>query len=435
MGKLGATLLHAWNIFSNQGTEGSYSRYSSGVASSHRQDRQSMRPGNERILVAAIYTRIAIDVASVDLRHVRLDEDERYLETIKSGLHECLNVEANIDQSGRAMLQDAVYTMLDHGDVALVPIKTDLNPNVTGGYDIRDMRVGRISDYLPEHVRVEVYNDRVGSRQQVVVPKRSVGIVENPLYAVMNEPNSNLQRIQRKLAEIDAVESQVASGKMDIIIQVPYSTRTDDQRIRAEQRRKDIEFQLKDSQYGIAYADSMEKIIQLNRPVENNLLKTFEYLMNMLYGQLGITASVMDGTADEATMLNYYNRTIEPILGAFAGEIKRKFLTKTARTQGQSIEYYRDAFKLVTMKDLAEIADKFIRNEVASGNDMRQAVGWRPRSDPKANELRNPNMPDPNPGLVPEEAVEDVDVEGGTDPLDDIDTTIAEMEKLLEGVG
>lgn len=393
MGRLGSTLVHAWNVFRDRSDQDGLSKYSQGVSSSHRQDRVNYRPGNERIIIASIYNRIAVDCSMVDLRHVRLDDDERYLETIYSGLQYCLSTSANIDQDGRALIQDAVYTMCEHGDMTFVPIETDLNPNVTGGYDIRDLRVGRVADYLPRDVRVEVYNDRIGTRQQVVLPKETVAIVENPFYSVMNEPNSILQRLLRKLAELDEIETQAAAGKMDIIIQFPHTVRSDQKRDAAEQRRKDIEFQLSGSKYGVAWADATEKITQLNRPVENNMMKTIEHLWGVLYAQMGITREIMDGTADEATMLNYYNRTIAPILRAMANELKRKFLTKTAITQKQSIEFYRDPFMFVTMKDLAEIGDKFTRNEIASANDIRQVVGWKPSKDPKANELRNSNMP------------------------------------------
>lgn len=427
MGRFGTTLAHAWNLFRSQDQDLGFSKSSGGVASSHRQDRAMYRPGNERVIIASIYTRIAVDCAAIDLRHVRLDEDERYVETIYSGLQECLSTEANLDQTGRSMIQDAVYSMCDIGDIAIVPVETDLSPNKTGGFDIRNLRVGRVVGWDASHVRIDLYNEWTGQHQQITMDKRQVALVENPLGTVMNEPNSILQRILRKLAELDAVETQAASGKMDLIIQFPYTVMSDKKRETASQRVKDIEFQLSGSKYGVAWADANEKITQLNRPVENNMLKTIEYLMNMLYGQLGITAAVMDGTADELTMLNYYNRTIEPILGALAGEMKRKFLTKTARTQRQSIEYYRDPFKLVTMKDLAEIGDKFTRNEIASSNDMRQAIGWKPSKDPKANELRNSNMPDPN--VVPGEVVSVEDEDDGL--LSSLEQTMTELESIV----
>jgi hypothetical protein len=352
---------------------------------------------NERSIISSIYTRLSIDVAAVDIRHVRLDENDRYVEDIDSGLNNCLKVEANLDQAARAFRQDIAMTLFDKGVAALVPVDTTLNPNLTGGYDILTMRVGEIVAWMPSKVRVSVYNEATGRREEINLDKKMVAIVENPLYSVMNEPNSTLQRLIRKLNLLDAVDEQSSSGKLDMIIQLPYVIKSEARRQQAEQRRADIEFQLKSSKYGIAYTDGTEKITQLNRPVENNLLKQVEYLMAMLYGQLGLTEEVMNGTANEAAMLNYINRTIEPVLGAISEAMKRSFLTKTARSQKQSIEYFRDPFKLVPMSDLAEMADKFTRNEIVTSNEFRGFIGMKPSADPKADQLVNSNMPQPAP--------------------------------------
>lgn len=361
-----------------------------------RPDRQLLRIHHDKSIVTSIYNRLSIDAASVAIRHVRLDENNRYQEDISSGLNNCLTLESNVDQAARQFRQELVMTMLDEGVVAVVPVDTTLNPNSTGAFDILTMRVGTITEWYPYHVKVSVYNERASRREEVTLPKSSVAIVENPLYHVMNAPNSTLQRLIRRLNLLDTVDEQNASGKLDMIIQLPYVIKTQSRREQAEARRKDIEFQLKSSKYGIAYTDGTEKITQLNRPVENNLLKTVDYLANMLYGQLGITAEVMNGTADEKTMLNYNNRTIEPILTSIAESMRRTFLTKTARSQGQSIEYFRDPFKLVPLESIAEIADKFTRNEILSSNEIRSIVGIKPSTDPKADELRNSNMPQPD---------------------------------------
>ena len=365
----------------------------SGAAYSFRPDRPRFRAFNRKTIVEAIYTRIAVDVAAVPIRHVRLDKNGMFKEPMDSALNDCLTVEANIDQSGRQFVQDAVQTLFDEGVIAILPVDTTLNPLTTGGYDVNSMRVGKIVQWMPRHVRIRAYNDNTGMHQEVTVPKSMVAIVENPLYSVMNEQSSTLQRLLRKLSLLDAVDEQSASGNLDIIIQLPYVIKTEARRAEAEKRLKEIEFQLKGSQYGIAYTDGTEKITQLNRPANNNLMDQIKYLTDMLYGQLGITDTVMNGTADEPTMINYYNRTIEPILAAIAGAMIRAFLTKTARTQGQSIIYIRDPFKLVPVKDLAEIADKFTRNEILSSNDMRAIVGFQPSDDPKANVLLNKNIP------------------------------------------
>ena len=351
--------------------------------------------GNERSIVTSVFNRIALDAAAISIQHVKLDDNGRFVSSVGSGLNNCLTVEANIDQTARAFIHDIVMSMMDEGCVAIVPVDTTLNPEVTGSYDIVTMRVGQVLSWYPQHVKVRVYNDRRGEKEDILVPKSVVGIVENPLYAVMNEPNSTLQRLIRKLNLLDAVDEQAGSGKLDLIIQLPYVIKTEARRAQAEKRRKDIEEQLSGSKYGIAYTDGTEHIVQLNRAVENNLMTQIEYLTSMLYSQLGITKGVMDGSADEQTMLNYYNRTIEPILSAIVDEMKRKFLTKTARSQLQSISFFRDPFKLVPAAVLAEIADKLTRNEIMSSNEIRQIIGLKPSKDPKADELRNKNLSEP----------------------------------------
>lgn len=387
-------LKHAWNVFSKEEAQlNAYSSFGSGY--SGRQDRVGLRFSSERSIISSIFTRIAIDAAAIDMRHVRLDDDGRYIEDIDSGLNSCLTLEANIDQSARALRQDSIMTMLDKGVSATLPIDTTVNPNRSGGYDIQTMRVGEVTAWYPQHVTVSVYNEQVGIRQEITVDKRTVSIVENPLYAVMNSPNSTLQRLMRKLNLLDAIDEQSGSGRLDLIIQLPYVIKSEARKQQAEQRRLDIEAQLKGSQYGIAYTDGTEKITQLNRPAENNLLKQVEYLTEMLYSQLGLTVEVMNGTADEAAMLNYYSRTIEPIVEAHAENMRRKFLTKTARTQKQSIMYFRDPFKLVPISQIAEIGDKFTRNEIMTSNEIRGVVGLKPNKDPKADKLINSNMPAP----------------------------------------
>ena len=339
-----------------------------------------------------MYNRIALDTASIDIFHARLDEDGRFTEQIKSGLNECLTLSANIDQTGKAFLQDVVMSMMDEGAVAIVPVDTSIDPSVSGSFDIHSLRTAKIVEWYPAFVKVELYNDKTGLKEQITLPKNSVAIIENPLYAVINEPNSTMQRLIRKLNILDVIDEQSGSGKLDLIIQLPYVIKSEARRQQAETRRKDIEMQLAGSKYGVAYTDGTEKITQLNRPVENNLMKQIEYLTNMLYSQLGITQSILDGSANEKTMLNYYNRTIEPIITAIVDEMKRKFLTKTARTQGQSIVYFRNPFKLVPVTEIAEISDKLTRNEIASSNEIRQIIGWKPSDDPAADELRNKNL-------------------------------------------
>lgn len=414
MASLGARLKHAWNAFLNQDTKDRLGSYE--VAYGHRPDRVRLTLSNERSIISSIYTRLSIDVASVDIRHVRLDENGRYAEDIDSGLNNCLTLEANIDQGARAFKQDIALTLFDKGVAAIVPVDTTINPSVSGSFDIKTMRVGEIVAWHPKHVRVSVYNEAVGRREEVTLEKKFVAIVQNPLYSVMNEPNSTLQRLIRKLNLLDVVDEQSSSGKLDLIIQLPYTIRSEARRQQAEQRRKDIEIQLKGSKYGIAYTDATEKITQLNRPAENNLLKQVEYLTNMLYGQLGLTEEIMNGTADEKVMLNYYNRTIEPILSAIVEAMKRTFLTKTARSQGQSIMFFHDPFKLVPVSQMAEIADKFTRNEIATKNEIRQVIGWKPSKDPKADQLRNSNIPQTD---EPPPATNSTDVEKGSNDLNE----------------
>lgn len=396
---VGARLKHAYNAFLNRDPIDSVSPYTGtydseigpGYASNPLRARFGF--GGEASIKASIYTRLAMDAASVDLRHVRKDEQDRYIEDVKSGMHNCLNVEANLDQSGRAFLQDLYMTLFEGGHIAILPIDMSTAPMNGGLFDIQSWRVGVVVQWYPRHVRVEAYNERTGRREQVTVEKRHVALVENPLYPVMNEPNSTLKRLLRKLALLDVVDEKVSSGKLDLLIQLPYPVRSESRRQDAMQRRKDIEFQLKDSTHGIAYIDATEKVTQLNRPVENNLLVQVDRLLELLYNQLGLTKGVMEGTAEEAEMLNYFNRTIEPTIGAVAAELKRKFLTKTARTQGHDIMYFRDPFKLVPMKELAELADKFTRNEIVSSNEFRGFIGMRPvTNDPKADMLINSNL-------------------------------------------
>lgn len=387
-------LQHAWNAFRFE--EQARTTYrNTGYLTTHKPDRVRFTRGNERSIVTAVYNRIAMDAAAIEFKHVRMDENDRFTEEIKSGLHNCLSLEANIDQTSRAFFQDVVMSMMDEGCVAIVPVDTTMNPTVSGSYDILSMRTAKILEWYPAHVRVRVYNDKTGQHQDVTLPKNMVAIIENPLYAVVNEPSSTMQRLIRKLNLLDVIDEQSGSGKLDLIIQLPYVIKSEARRQQAENRRKDIEMQLAGSKYGIAYTDGTERITQLNRPAENNLMSQIEYLTSMLYSQLGITQTILDGTADDKTMLNYYNRTIEPIVSAIVDEMKRKFLTKTARAQKQSIMFFRDPFKLVPVNDLAEIADKFTRNEIMTSNEIRQIVGIKPSEDPAADELRNKNLSEP----------------------------------------
>lgn len=402
MASFGTRLRHMWNAFLNiDAATSNPGSVDLGPSYGVRPDRVRFRVGNERSIISAIYARLSIDVAQSEIRHVRLDSEKRFLEEIDSGLNNCLTLEANIDQPARAFRQDIALTLFDKGVAAIVPVDVTLDPKQSTSYDIKTMRVGEIVQWYPRHVRVNLYNEATGRREEITLEKTFVAVVENPLYAIMNEPNSTLQRIIRKLGLLDVVDEQSSSGKLDLIIQLPYVIKSEARRQQAEQRRTDIEFQLKGSQYGIAYTDGTEKITQLNRPAENNLLKQVEYLVNMLYNQLGLTEGVMNGTADEKAMINYYSRTVEPILDAITEAMKRTFLTKTGRSQLQSIEHYRDPFKLVPISEIAEIADKFTRNEILTSNEVRQIVGRKPVKDKKADELRNSNMPQSELGTPP----------------------------------
>lgn len=389
----GSRLKHAWNAFTGN-IQMNYRDL--GMSYPYRADRPRMSRGNERSIVTSVYNRIALDVAALNVQHVRLDENGRFLSVIDDGLNNCLTLEANVDQTARSFIQDVVISMFDEGSVAIVPVDTTTDPNVSGSYDIQSLRVGQILDWYPQYIRTRVYNEQTGRKEDIVVPKSAVAIIENPLYAVINEPNSTMQRLIRKLNLLDVIDEQSGSGKLDLIIQLPYVIKTEARRQQAENRRKDIESQLSGSKYGIAYTDGTEHITQLNRSVNNNLMSQIEYLTSMLYSQLGITQSILDGTADEKTMLNYNNRTIEPIISAIVDEMKRKFLTKTARSQHQSISFFRDPFKLVPVNDIAEIADKFTRNEIMTSNEIRQVVGMKPSDDPRADELRNKNLSEPS---------------------------------------
>ena len=402
---LTSRLKRAWNAFTKNRDPTDFQYQNVGMGYVYRPDRVRFTRGNERSIVTSVYNRIAMDVAAITIKHCRVDKNGRYIEDIKSGLNDCLTVEANIDQTGRSFIQDVVMSMFDEGSVAIVPVDTSFDPRNSSSYDILSMRTGQILEWYPAHVKVRVYNDRTGKKEDLVLPKRSVAIIENPLYSVINEPNSTMQRLIRKLNILDAIDEQSGSGKLDLIIQLPYVIKSEARQQQAEKRRKDIEDQLK-GPYGIAYTDGTEKITQLNRPVENNLMKQIEYLTNQLYGQIGMTPSVLDGTADEKAMLNYNNRTIEPIVSAIVGAMKRSFLSKTARTQGQTIMFFRDPFKLVPINNIADIADKFTRNEILSSNEVRQIVGMRPSDDPKADELRNSNInqPEDKSSVLPKNA-------------------------------
>lgn len=387
----GSRLKHAWNAFTGN-RDPTYQRYDTGPGYSIRPDRPRFTRGNERSIVTSVFNRIALDVADIKIKHCDLDEQGRFISVRDSKLNNCLNLEANIDQTGRAFIQDVVMSMFDEGAVAIVPVDTTFDPRITGSFDILSMRTGKIVEWFPQYVKVNVYNENTGRKEDVILSKRSVCIIENPLYSIVNEPNSTLQRLIRKLNLLDTIDEQSGSGKLDLIVQLPYVIKTDARRAQAEQRRKDIETQLAGSKFGIAYTDGTERITQLNRPVENNLMKQIEYLTSMLYSQLGITQAILDGTADEKAMLNYYNRTIDPIVAAIVDSMKRTFLTKTARAQRQSIVYFRDPFKLVTVGDLAATADTFTRNEILTSNEFRQIIGMKPSSDPKADQLVNSNI-------------------------------------------
>lgn len=433
MGSFTDRLKHAWNAF--QGKEPLGFPYQNlGSSYGVRPDRPYLRLGGERTIIAAIYNRIAVDVAAINIQHVRLDQNDRFLEEIHSGLDDCLTVQANIDQSGRQFIEDVVISMLDEGVVALVPVDTDINPLTTNGYDILSMRVGKIQQWFPEHVQVLVYNEKTGQKQEVILPKSKVAIVENPLYTVMNSPNSTLRRLVHKLSLLDTVDEASSSGKLDMIIQLPYVIKTDARRAEAEKRRRQVEEQLSSSKYGVAYTDGTEKIVQLNRSLTNNLLDQIKYLQEQLYNQLGLTEDVLKGTGDEKVMLNYYNRTIEPILGAIADAMKRSFLTKTARTQGQSIMYFRDPFRLVPVADIAEIADKFTRNEILSSNEVRGIIGFKPVQDAAADQLRNKNIADPNAKAAntEEPPADQEELDKAMADLEDQDRQLDELSADLE---
>lgn len=423
MSRIGDALRHTWNIFSSQEQARLTSPQTAyyGASAGRKPDRTWYRVNLERSIVSSIYTRIAIDGASIAMRHVRLDDQDRYEDDMDSGLNECLTLRANIDQAATAFSIDVIMSMLDEGCVAIVPVDTSIDPgNTTGGFDIQSMRVGKIVQWYPNHVRVLLFKEDVQRKVEITLPKTMVAIVENPLYSVMNEPNSTLQRLLYKLSLLDAVDEQSASGKLDLIIQLPYVIKSEARRQQAEQRRSDIEFQLKGSQYGIAYTDGTEKITQLNRPAENNLMTQIEYLTQMLYGQLGITEEVMNGTANEKTMLNYWNRTVEPILTAICESMQWSFLTKTARTQGQSVMYFRDPFRLIPIENIAKIADVFSRNEILSANEMRQVIGFRPSKEKLADKLHNSNMPAAkqftDSGTIPVDPAATGSNNGGPDP-------------------
>ena len=432
-------LQHGWNAFMNKDPTRSY--YDTGPGYSYRPDRPRLTRGNERTIVTSIFNRIALDVASLNITHCKVDENGRYVSSIDSSLNNCLNLEANLDQTGRAFIQDVVISMFDEGCVAVVPVDTSIDPEISGSYNIESMRTGKILEWYPKHVKVRVYNENTGIKEDIKLPKSSVSIIENPLFSVVNEPNSTLQRLMRKLALLDVVDEQTSAGKLDMIIQLPYTIKSEARRTQAEARRKDIEMQLTNTKYGIAYVDATEKITQLNRPLENNLMKQIEYLTNMLYSQLGITQTILDGTADEQTLLNYHSRTIEPIASAIVDEMKRKFLTKTARTQKQTITFFRDPFKLVPVNNIADIADKFTRNEVLTSNEIRQIIGFKPSSDPKADELRNSNLnhPDENgnqgqkqgQGLPEQLNQGNGEYEQAMGDLDELDAQLDDLESSL----
>lgn len=399
----------AVNVFAREPTRRDY--YDTGPGYSYRPDRVRFSRGNERSIVTSVYNRIAMDASAINIRHVILDDEGRYKQNAEDGLHNCLTLEANKDQTGRAFIQDVVMSMMDEGCVAIIPIDTTDDPVDTDSYGILTMRTGKILEWYPNHVLVRAYNDRTGRQEDIKLLKSTIAIIENPFFAVMNEHSSTMQRLIRKLNLLDSIDEQSGSGKLDLIIQLPYTVKSSLRREQANQRKKDLEMQLAGSKYGVAYVDATEKVTQLNRSVDNNLMTQIEYLTNLLFSQLGITQSILDGTADEKTMLNYYNRTIEPIVSAIVDEMKRKFLTKTARSRNHSIQFFRDPFKLVPVNDIAEIADKFTRNEIMTKNEMRQIIGMKPSDDPKADELRNANLSEPKTEQVqrlPEKPKEEI---------------------------
>lgn len=432
---LGDRLKSAWNAFMNK--DPTYSFKDLGMSYGYRPDRVRLSRGNDRSIATAVYNRIAMDAATLEIRHVRLNESNQFIENMDSNLNECLTTSANIDQTGRSLIQDIVLSMLDEGCVAVVPVDTDRDPFDHNSFDVITLRTGKIVQWYPEKVKVRLYNERSGHQEEIIVPKKSTAIIENPLYAVINEPNSTMQRLVRKLALLDVIDDQKGAGKLDLIIQLPYIIKSDARRAQAEMRRKDIEMQLNNSKYGIAYTDGTEHITQLNRSVDNQLQNQIEYLTSMLYSQLGISAEIMNGTANDETMNNYYNRTIEPILSAIVEEMRRKFLTKTARTQRQSIIFFRDPFKLMPISKYADLANSLIRNEVLTSNEFRQKIGMQPSDDPKADQLNNPNMPSDTDGDgipdVPEEPMTEEDYNAKMAQLEEFDKQIEELEKMAGG--
>lgn len=428
---IGSRLKHAWNAFRNND---SGTVKVAETSTYFRPDRPRISRGGEKSIVVALYNRMAMDVAAIDIKHVRLDDEERFIEEIDSDLNNCLQCEANIDQTGRAFIQDLVFSMFDEGCIAAVPIDTTANPMLTQSYDIITARVGKIVEWYPSSVKVHIYDERTGKYEDKKFPKSIVSIIENPFYSVMNTPNSTLQRLIRKLALLDSVDEETGSGKLQMIIQLPYIVKSDLRKEQAEKRRKEIEHQLMESKYGIAYTDGTEKITQINRPLENNLQEQIEYLTNILYGQLGLTPEILNGSANEETMLNYYNRTIEPICSAITNEFERKWLSKTARTQRQAIRFFRDPFKLVPVAQIAEIADKFTRNEIMTSNEIRQFIGMKPSADPKADELVNSNIAQPEQPMLPG-AVEgeetDADIQAQIAQIDDNERQLDELEAML----
>lgn len=434
MPSLAERFKNSWNAFFNNKDPSKYD-YNVGAASSVRPDRSRFFPSNERTIVMAIYNRIAMDVAAIDIKHVRLDKNQRFIAEIDSGLNSILNLEANVDQTGRSFIQDAVISLFDEGSVALVPTDASENPNYSASYDIYAMRTAKILEWYPEYVRVRVYNERLGRQEDILVRKSSTAIIQNPFYDIMNAPNSTIRRLTRKLNMLDAIDEQANSGKLDLIIQLPYAVKTAARRQQAEQRRKDIELQLTGSKYGIAYTDATERITQLNRSIENNLMEQVKYLTDLAFSQLGITQEILNGTANEETMTNYYNRVVEPVLSSITDELKRKYLTKTARTQGQSIEFFRDPFKLVAVTKLADIADRFTRNEILTSNEIRQIVGMKPSDDPNADQLRNKNMPTQmQPEQSDQPAVEDEAsyIQNSLNELDEFDKQLDDLEEQVK---
>lgn len=444
MASLGNRLMHAWNAFANKdknefaATKNQYQPYY-GASYPRSSGLGRFRPGGEKTIISSIYTRLSIDFSEIMIRHVRLDDENRYLDDMTSNLNNCLTVEANIDQAARAFRQDIALTLFDRGTLAIVPVETTEDPEITGGWDVNNMRVGDVIEFFPRHVKVNVWREETGKREQIIVPKRLAAVVDNPLYSVMNEPNSTLQRLIRKLNLLDVVDEESASGKLNVLVQLPYVVKTESRRQQAHQRLTDLEDQMKNNRFGIGYVDGTEKVIQLNRPSENNLMTQVEYLIQLLYSELGLTAEVMNGTADEATMINYYHRTTKPLLDAVVEAMHRTFLTKTARSQGQAIRYYRDPFSLMPISQIAEVADKFSRNEILSSNEIRQAIGVKPSKDPKADQLVNSNMPIGDTGVPPNSDPNappaPADQSGGSDVNSAFDQIDSALDDTFKGLG